>query len=68
MHVLKIGSLYVTADGTLSTSQAEALRIDKRDQDGVLATDAPRFVRLRPHGSVPREQRDVPTAPAATTD
>lgn len=48
MYLIKFGNFYLAADGTLSTRQADALRLDPVTVDGLV----PRKVRLRPYGSL----------------
>jgi len=45
-HMIKIGAQYLTADGTLSTSQKDALRVTDLTTDDRQA--GPRLVKLRP--------------------
>ena len=49
MYLVKVGSLYVTPQGTLSMSQADALRVNISSPDTVVT--GPRFVKLTPHGT-----------------
>ena len=53
-HVIKIGSLYLTSDGSLSDSQKDALRIFDDPPKGANT----RTVRLRPAGSLARQTPD----------
>lgn len=55
-HVVKIGSQYLTSDGTLTDQQSEALRIYDRPQGDLPA----RFVKVQPHGSL--TSSDAPAA------
>lgn len=49
-HVLKVGDRYLTADGTLSSSQGDALRLSV-ETHSALCDIGPRVVRVRPKTS-----------------
>lgn len=68
MYIIKVGDLYLTADGTLSARQSDALRV----RDAVLG-QSPRAVKLTPHGTGKYAQTSEPhqigdVAPDADND
>ena len=58
MYMIKIGTMYLTADGTLSARQADALRVDLDNHP-----ERPRAVRLTPHGTGKYSRPDTLNAP-----
>lgn len=45
MHIIKIGSMYLTADGTMSARQSDAMRVDLSNHQ---PAERPRAVKLTP--------------------
>ncbi len=64
-YIIKVNDSYVSNDGSLVSSQRDAMRIES-DSDA-----APRIVKMRPHGSAPstaNDSADVPLGDVPSAD
>ncbi len=59
-YVVKIGTSYVAADGSLVSSQSSAAQIMVSGNAPMrrVTDDKPRLVKVRPHGSAPGTMHD----------